>query len=244
MHAAEIAKQITASIRSAGPTTQRDEQSCPNCNGEGWIVRDVEGQGRKAFPCECQVASRIAHVIPRLFQNARLSDFRTGTIARVGEFFADTSSPGLLISGPTGVGKTYLAAAITRALIEAQQPVIFREVSRIYSELRECMKRDESSEENVFASYVSVRWLVLDDFGSGALTDFERRYALDLLNQRAFARLRTIVTTNLELVTIGEMLDERIASRLSGFDQIGTCGKDRRAKGRVGVITEGGAGEE
>jgi DNA replication protein DnaC len=223
MHEAEIAEQITALIRSVGPTTPLAEQSCPNCK-DGWVLRSG-----KAFPCECQISLRSARVIPKLYQNARLGDCKAATIARLGKCFANTSSLGVVISGPTGVGKTYLAAAITRALIEAQQPVIFREVSRIYSELRACMKRDES-EENILAPYVNVRWLVLDDFGSGALTDFERRYALDLLNRRANTRLRTIVTTNCELQEIADKLDERIASRLSAFEQIVATGEDRRAQ--------------
>lgn len=90
------------------------------------------------------------------------------------------------------------------------------------------MKRDDS-EESLIAQYVNVRWLVLDDLGAGALTDFERRYALDLLNRRGNAKRRTILTTNLQLQEIAEKLDERIASRLSGFDQIEAQGNDRRA---------------
>jgi DNA replication protein DnaC len=192
-------------------------------------VRDVEGLGRKAFPCDCQISARVARRIPTLYRNARLADFKATTTERVIEFFSKPDSLGLLISGPTGVGKTYLAAAITRELIEIRQEILFLEVSRLYSELRECMKRNES-EESLIAQYVDVRWLVLDDFGAGALTDFERRYALDLLNRRANAKRKTILTTNLHLEEIAEKLDERIASRLSGFDQIEAQGKDRRAQ--------------
>jgi DNA replication protein DnaC len=170
----------------------------------------------------------VARHIPALYRNARLGDFKNSTIERLVEFFSNPDSLGLLIYGPTGVGKTYLAAAITRALLERGQEIIFLEVPRLYSELRDCMKRDES-EESLIAQYVNVRWLVLDDFGAGALTDFERRYALDLLNRRGNAKRRTILTTNLQLEEIAEKLDERIASRLSGFDQIEAQGKDRRA---------------
>jgi DNA replication protein DnaC len=192
-------------------------------------VREVEGLGRKAFPCDCQTTALVARRIPPLYRNARLADFKEATIARVRLFFSQPDALGLLIVGPTGVGKTYLAAAITRELIENRQPVHFLEVSRLYSELRECMRSDES-EETLLAQYVNVRWLVLDDFGAGALTDFERRYALDLLNRRANAKRKTILTTNLRLEEIAEKVDERIASRLSGFQQIEAQGKDRRAQ--------------
>ncbi len=194
-------------------------------------MRDVEGLGREAFPCDCQIPARVARHIPTLYRSARLADFKVTTIERVMEFFSKPDSLGLLISGPTGVGKTYLAAAITRELIEIREESLFLEVSRLYSELRGCMKRDES-EESLIAQYVNARWLVLDDFGAGALTDFERRYALDLLNGRANAKRKTILTTNLQLEEIAEKVDERIASRLSGFDYIEAQGKDRRAQSR------------
>jgi DNA replication protein DnaC len=224
-----VVEKPTQLIRIAAQISQPKKQYCPNCEGDGWIVRDVEGMGRKAFPCECQISARVARRIPALYRNARLADFKETTIERLKEFFGKPDSLGLLIFGHTGVGKTYLAAAITRELLEIGQEILFLEVSRLYSELRECMKRNES-EESLIAQYVHARWLVLDDFGAGALTDFERRYALDLLNRRANAKRKTILTTNLRLEEIAEKLDERIASRLSGFDQIEAQGKDRRAK--------------
>ncbi len=182
----------------------------------------------KAFRCKCQIPALVARQVPPLYRNARLADFKDNTIRRLMEFLSNPDSPGLFISGPTGVGKTYLAAAITRELIESGHETLFLEVPRLYSELRDCMNHGES-EESLIAQYVNVRWLVLDDFGAGALTDFERRYALDLLNRRGNAKRRTILTTNLKLQEIAEKLDERIASRLSGYDRIEAQGKDRRA---------------
>jgi DNA replication protein DnaC len=192
-------------------------------------VRDVPGQGRKAFPCECQISTRIATRLPKLYQNARLTDFKSATMERVGEFFSRSSSLGLLISGHAGVGKTHLAAAIARALIEARMDVLFLEVSKLFTDLRAAIQRGES-EEGLLQRHVEVAWLVLDDLGSGSFSDFERRVLLDLLNRRGNERRKTVVTSNLDLQAIAEKLDERIASRLSAFDHVGAQGADRRAQ--------------
>jgi DNA replication protein DnaC len=180
-------------------------------------------------PCECQVSARVARQIPKLYQNASLKDFKAATIDSIGQFFRNSNSVGLLISGAAGVGKTHLAVAITRVLIEQKADVFFIETARIFSELRERMRRDES-EEALLMRYVYVPWLVLDDLGAGSFSDFERRVTLDLLNRRGNEGRKTIVTSNLELKAISEVLDERIASRLSAFEHIGAQGKDRRAQ--------------
>jgi DNA replication protein DnaC len=190
-------------------------------------VRDVPGQGRKAFPCECQISTRIATRLPKLYQNACLTDFKAATIQRVGEFVGHRTSLGLMISGHAGVGKTHLAAAIARALIEARMDVLFLEVTKLFSDLRAAIQRGES-EEGLLSRYIEVPWLVLDDLGAGSFSDFERRVLLDLLNRRGNERRKTIVTSNLELSEIAEKLDERVASRLSAFDHLGAQGKDRR----------------
>src|SRR5580693_7821991 len=100
-----LGSRLTRSIRSEEQSTQPGNRCCRAFDGVGWIVRDVDGLGRKAFPCDCQIRAQVLRRIPPLYRNARLADFKAATIDRVMEFFSKPDSLGLLISGPTGVGK-------------------------------------------------------------------------------------------------------------------------------------------
>lgn len=75
--------------------------------------------------------------------------------------------------------------------------------------------------------------LIIDDLGSGGLSDFERRTTLDILNGRINALRPTIVTSNWDLQEISDRMDDRIASRLAGFTMLQMTGTDRRIRGRL-----------
>ena len=201
---------------------------CDLCGGDGWVPaeRDERGYIKNMRRCECQQAARIARCIPSKYVEAKLANFKAPTIDAVEAWIEDTRSPGLFLYGASGVGKTHLAVAICRRLLESRQDVLVRSAARFYRELRDGFNA-ERSESSILREYVSARWLMLDDIGSGALSDFERRYLLDLLDQRADRR--TIVTSNLSAEDFARRLDERIGSRLREFTTLQCQGADRRA---------------
>jgi len=188
--------------------------------------RDERGFIRYMRPCECQRSVRIAQRIPPRYADAKLSDFKAPTREMVKTWLRDRQSTGLLLYGPVGTGKTHLAYAILRDLLEAGQDALAVNATNFYRELREVFNSDKS-EGSVMAKYTGVPWLVFDDAGAGALTDFERRYLLDLLDQRASRR--TVITSNLTVEDFRKRLDERIGSRLSEFTSFHCGGADRRA---------------
>ena len=227
---------IQAGNLDSSPTTTL-QAVCELCYGEGYIVaeRDERGFIRFMRPCECQRSERIRRRIPARYVHAKLSDFKSSTRATVKAWLADRKSPGLLLYGPVGTGKTHFAYAILRVLLDAGQDALAVNAANFYRELRGAFNSDES-EESVMAKYTGVPWLVFDDAGAGALTDFERRYLLDLLDQRASRR--TIITSNLTVEEFSKRLDERIGSRLSEFTSFHCGGTDRRATRSIRV-TEG-----
>lgn len=228
----EIAEKLAVRTTAATPLEPMIESpisssTCPECGNTGWVIRESDNR-RGAVPCGCQKERKIAKALPERYRHARLSDFHAQVVQGVTGWFAKPGD-GLLLCGPAGTGKTHLAAAITRACIELGKPIMFGRAADLFQGIRQTYDQG-FTEEGVLAEYAKARLLVLDDLGAGALTDFERRYTLEVLDRRLNAMLPTIVTTNWSLAQIREQMDERIASRLSGFTLLAFAGRDRRER--------------
>ena len=82
----------------------------------------------------------------------------------------------VLITGPTGVGKTYLACALAGAAIRAGHSALYLRVPRLLSEL--ATARLDGRLPRLLAAWARLDVLVLDDFALQPLTDAQ---AADLL---------------------------------------------------------------
>lgn len=204
------------------------QSECPTCSGTGWEFLPATAGVR---PCSrrCWQPALIQSTIPPLYWEARLRDFSKQAEEEVGRWL-EQPGYGLLVVGPVGTGKTYLAAAIARWAIEADMRVCFTRASDFFAELRDVYHIVGGSEASVMEKYKKPHLLILDDLGSGSLSDHERRSTLSLLDSRLNYLLPTVVTSNLTLERIGALMDERIASRLSSFRVLALTGRDRRKK--------------
>lgn len=214
-------RESTAEPRSPeSPTAQTD---CPLCQGQGWLVKNG-----KAYRCKCTVERGIAARLPERYRKASLEDFHGETLALIVNWLSHPTD-GLFITGTVGTGKTHLAAAIVRHLIEARTDVTFRRCARFYADVRETY-RTNASEETVLEPLEQTRFLVLDDLGAGSLSDHERRFTLELLERRLNKNRPTVMTSNWSLEDIAQRMDDRIASRLSLFFHIELAGEDLRVR--------------
>jgi chromosomal replication initiation ATPase DnaA len=193
---------------------------------------NVEGGVR---PCACQRERRILEELPPRFHQARLRDFPPTVVQQLTAWL-ESPGDGLLITGPAGTGKAHLAAAILRWRVEHGKWATFRRLAEFYQALRESYRLN-TSEADVLRPYIEGKFVVLDDLGGGALSDFERRAVLEVLDRRLNQRKLTVVTTNWSLAEIAERVDDRVASRLASFTCIELAGLDRRLTlGRVNKV--------
>ncbi|MDP2673720.1 MAG: ATP-binding protein [Dehalococcoidia bacterium] len=126
--------------------------------------------------------------------------------------FAEEPRDWLVIAGPSGRGKTRLAAAIGNYRREMDPGVLFVIVPDLLDRLRSSFNpQDPRAYDDVFEQVRNVSLLILDDLGSQTGTPWAEEKLFQLLNYRYNACLPTVITTSL---TLKEM-DARMASRLS-----------------------------
>lgn len=100
----------------------------------------------------------------------------------------------VLISGPTGVGKSFLACALAHAACRMDYSVRFFRLPRLVDELTRAHSMQNRS--GLLKQLAKAELLVLDDFGLMPLSEQTRRDLLEILDDR-YDRRSTIVTSQL-----------------------------------------------
>jgi DNA replication protein DnaC len=102
----------------------------------------------------------------------------------------------VLMTGPTGVGKSYLAAALAHAACRADFAVRCFRLPRLVEELARYAAMQRRSA--LFRQLAKADLLVLDDFGLAPLADETVRDLLEILDDR-YDRRSTLITSQLPI---------------------------------------------
>jgi DNA replication protein DnaC len=203
-------------------------QVCKKCQGTGWEV--VAGSG--ARPCDCRKAKQQgvlleAARIPARYAECSLQNYYPAQ----GKFFTSQGSAhrfaytlartfpavdrGLLFMGPVGVGKTHLAVAIIRDLLEQKRvSCLFYEFGALLKEIQNSYNPvSHTSELKVLAPVFDAEVLVLDEIGASKPTDWVRDTMMHIINTRYNEKKLTIFTTNY-LDKRGNERDETLEDRI------------------------------
>jgi DNA replication protein DnaC len=118
----------------------------------------------------------------------------------------------VIITGPTGVGKTYLACALAHNACREGLGAFYIRSPKLYYTLS--IARADGSYARMLSKLAKVPVLVLDDLGLAALNDPERRDLLEVIEDR-HGCASTIITSQLPVEHWHEVIgDPTIADAL------------------------------
>lgn len=221
----------------------KEQEYCPECLKI--VLAEKENEAQRKLKEENIYRLIKESGIRGIMHNMTFGSFEPGyrgvayNIAKkYAEEFQPGTKHGLVFYGHAGSGKTHLAAAITRYIIEEKQiPVKFMRIVDLLLEIRKTYDENESwkaeNERELFRKYSLVPLLVLDDIGSEKTTDWVRQVLYQIIDERWIEARPIIVTSNLTLEELEARLGERIASRIAGMTQlIEMKDQDYRIKGK------------
>ena len=99
-----------------------------------------------------------------------------------------------LITGPTGVGKSWLACALGHKACREGYSVLYLRLTRLWREL--AVSRGDGRYLKLLAGLARMDLIILDDLGTEALGEAERHDLLEILEDR-YERRSTLVTSQL-----------------------------------------------
>ena len=123
-------------------------------------------------------------------------------------------SMGLLLWGPVGTGKSFIAGCIANGLLDQGVPVMMTNFARLLNRLTDMYASDRN---DYIDSFNSFPLLIIDDLGVERNSEFAREQVFSVIDSRYRSQLPMIVTTNL---TPKEMKNPSDLSRARIYDRV------------------------
>ena len=150
------------------------------------------------------------------------------------EQYADSFAPGegrgLLLTGASGLGKTFLMNCVAQRVLERGYSVVLISAYKLLDVMRQYQFRGEN--EARVADILSCDLLCVDDLGSEPmLRDVTVSTLYHIVNERRNEGRSILITTNLDSDGIYERYDDRVGARLtdpSRMKVLPFAGKDVR----------------
>jgi DNA replication protein DnaC len=154
-------------------------------------------------------------VMERFDWDAKITLDRERLKSLLGLEFIDRNENAIL-TGPVGVGKTYLANSLAHAACRREKNVIVRKAAKMFKDLYAA--RADNSLDRELLRLVTPDLLVIDDFGLHRLTQEQARDFYELVCER-YERSSTIITSNRSVDEWTALFDDAILAN-SALDRL------------------------
>lgn len=159
-------------------------------------LHEMSFDDRLALLVEHEASQRHGRKLKRLFRSAALPEAAAledldpkaqrgldrAQIISLGSCDWIRRQQNLIIQGPTGVGKTWLACALAGQACRLDIPVFFSRASELYSSIRD--RFHEGALPKLKLALAKPSLLVLDDFGIGEIDALSSQFLLELVDRR------------------------------------------------------------
>ena len=165
-----------------------------------WTSRENRRVSRRMHEAKLSVRASPEEIVcdpARGLERATLRELSTCQWVR--------SHHNLLLLGPTGVGKSFLASALAQAAIRQGFRALFVRIPRLLEQL--AIARASADYSAMLARLAKIDVLILDDFLLAPMTDVERRDLLEVLEDR-YSKRSTVLTSQLPTKTWHESLGD------------------------------------
>jgi DNA replication protein DnaC len=202
---------------------------CSFCSGTTWEFVPDKG----VRPCRCRNEEQRLRLVraanlPRLYDGCTLSNYKpmVGNSSQLRAFNHayrlvegyPGDGRGLLLMGSCGVGKTHLAVAILRELLDKGVRCLFYDFGALLKAIQASYNPNtHTSELEILSPVFDAEALVLDELGASKPTEWVLDTMLQIIRARYNDRRLTIFTSNYMDECSGresETLEDRIGVRL------------------------------
>lgn len=232
---AALNERITAMLVENGfaPNWLDPVCRCPVCRDTGYVgepVREMCECMRKRVHDRLFRAVGLEEAVPQTFERFDDSLFSDKVLPQYGvsqrqvmqmfrqkcegwaNAYPEVKAGTVVLSGASGLGKTYMLHAMAHRLLERGQNVLVISAYRYIELARKAYFTNDTADLD---SLMDADVLMVDDFGSEPLMENVTIVQwFNLINERQIRRKGTVVSTNLGPKQLREMYTERIASRL------------------------------
>ena len=216
-----------------------ERPACPKCNDTGWVgARMCSCLKKLCTEEQIRELSKLLDLGEQSFETFSMDyysplpwpgealsprenmEFIFDMCSNYARKFGRFKMRNLFLSGPPGLGKTFLSACIARTVSENGFSVVYDTAVNVFARFeeqkfaRDKLDADEARDET--RRYLGCNLLILDDLGSELTTPFVQSALYTLVNARLMADRQTVISSNLTMTQVRQRYTPQISSRLEG----------------------------
>lgn len=145
--------------------------------------------------------------------------------------FEKDNGKNLLFYGTTGLGKTFMCNCIAKDLLDKGHVVIYQTAFQMFEIIEDYKfkNNDTHISKDNYENLFNCDLLIIDDLGTELTNSFTNSELFNILNTRLLSGKKTIISTNLHPMELGNGYTERTFSRIfNNFKMVKFIGNDLR----------------